>query len=30
MIEGVAQRFEVALGLFLLAFVAFLGVETPS
>jgi len=29
-IEGLAQRFEIALGLFVLAVGAFLGVETPS
>ena len=28
-IEGLAQRFDIALGLFLLAFVALSGVETP-
>jgi hypothetical protein len=28
-IEGLAQRFDIALGLFLLACVALLGVETP-
>jgi len=28
-IEGLAQRFDIALGLFLLAFVTLSGVETP-